>query len=163
MDLQAQRRRLLALLKEAGETGPSDEDSKESLRDYSHELSVFDNHPADVATEDYMRNLDAALRENDAQIVEKIQRAIARLDRGEYQVCSICGKKIAAARLRALPYAETCELCAQEQGEELGGLGKSATVPRHGGDSTWPRFYQYGTSDSIQDQPRQVRDDVKPD
>lgn len=162
MDLQAQRRRLLELLQEAGETGPVDEDSKASLRDYSHELSVFDNHPADVATEDYMRNLDAALRENDAHIVEKIQRAIARLDRGEYQVCSKCGKTIDAARLQALPYADTCSQCAQEQEAELGGQGKPTSFPGLHGDPTWPKFNQYGTSDSIQDQPRQVRDDVTP-
>lgn len=162
MDLQAQRRRLLDLLREVGSTGSSDEASKKSLRDYSHELTVFDNHPADVATEDYLRNLDAALRENDAHILGAIQHAIARLDRGQYQYCSNCGNRIEDARLEALPYADTCKQCGQIETQELGGLGKPTTFPGPHGD-IWPKFTQYGTSDSIQDQPIQVRDEKTPD
>lgn len=163
MDIQVQRRRLLNLLREVGDTGASDEDSKKSLREYTHELTVFDNHPADVASEDYLRNLDSTLRENDAHILGAIQNAIARLDRGHYQYCSDCGKKIDDARLEALPYADTCSQCAMEEAQELGGLGKPTTFPGPHGDATWPKFNQYGTSDSIQDQPIQVRDDMTSD
>lgn len=157
MDYAAQRRRLLEMLNELGETGAADEDSKKNLRDYHHELTVFDNHPADVATEDYMRNLDAAVRENDAHIVGMIQNALARIDRGEYEHCTNCGQKITEARLEAIPYADTCSHCADEL-KELGGLGKPTTFPKFREDYTWPRFNQYGTSDSQQDQPGPVRD-----
>ena len=106
MDLQAQRRRLLALLKEAGETGPSDEDSKESLRDYSHELSAFDNHPAD-GHRDYMRNLTPPCGK---------RRPDSGEDSGghcpaglkEYQVCSMW--KNTAARLRPRPTPKPASL-----------------------------------------------------
>lgn len=161
MDIAAKRQRLLAMLQELRDTGHVNEDSKSSLRDYHHELTVFDNHPADVASEDFMRNLDAAVRENDANIIGQIQNAISRIDRGEYEHCTNCGRRISEARLEALPYADTCSKCADELGE-MGGMGKPTSFPCFREDFTWPRFNQYGTSDSIQDQPRQVRDRVDP-
>jgi|GEM_PF-1300221 len=160
VDLSAQHQRLLRMLEEARSTGPTDEDSKSSLKDYHHELTVFDNHPADFATEDYMRNLDAALRENDNRIVDLIENALSRIDRGEYEYCSECGQKIDSQRLETLPYVDTCRTCAQQG---LGGLGKQPTKPEFPEDATWPKFNQFGTSDSIQDQPRQVRDKDWPD
>lgn len=42
----------------------------------------------------------------------RIERALERLDRDEYTVCSRCGKPIAAARLEAIPHADTCIACA---------------------------------------------------
>jgi len=157
MNLSAQRQRLVQMLHDYTQTGPAEEDSKKSLRDYHHELSVFDNHPADVATEDFLRNLDAAIRENDTHLVELIQKAIARIDRGDYEYCTGCGRKIAGERLEALPYADSCSECAEKR-NELGGLGKPSTFPGFPEDPTWPKFNQYGTSDSIQDRPNQVRD-----
>lgn len=150
MDLQVQRQRLLELLQQVRETDGADTGS--SLRDYQHELSVFDNHPADFASEDYQRTLDAALRANDARIATMIENALSRIERGEYQYCVNCGGKIAAARLEALPYADTCADCAEE-GQELGGLGKEPTEPVNDGDPTWPMFNRYGTSNGQQDQP----------
>ncbi len=42
----------------------------------------------------------------------RIKRALERIDSDEYTVCSRCGKPIAAARLEAIPYADTCIGCA---------------------------------------------------
>ena len=42
----------------------------------------------------------------------RVERALARLERGEYTQCSRCGSEIAPARLVALPYADTCISCA---------------------------------------------------
>lgn len=161
MDLQRQRQRLVEMLETLTREGASYLDSKESLRDYHHELTVFDNHPADVATEDFMRNLDASVRENDNHIIGLVQNAISKIDQGKYEYCSNCGHKIGAKRLEALPYANTCIDCSDDH--ELGGLGKPTTMPKFREDFTWPRFNQYGTSDSIQDQPIQVRDKSQTD
>ena len=161
MDLHTQRQRLVEMLDELVVSGASYEDSKKNLKDYSNELTVFDNHPADVATEDYMRNLDAAIRESNAHQIDLIQQAISRIDGGQYENCASCGQKIPRERLEALPYVSTCINCADDH--ELGGLGKPTTMPDFPEDATWPKFNQYGTSDSIQDQPRQVRDQSRPD
>jgi RNA polymerase-binding transcription factor DksA len=42
----------------------------------------------------------------------RVERALVRLERGEYATCSRCGEEIAPARLAALPYADTCIRCA---------------------------------------------------
>jgi RNA polymerase-binding transcription factor DksA len=161
MDLQTQRQRLVYMLNELVDTGASFANSKKSLKDYNHELTVFDNHPADVATEDYLRNLDATIRENSSHQIDLIQKAISRIDRGEYEKCSSCDNAIDPDRLEALPYVSTCIQCARNS--DLGGLTKPTTFPEFREDPTWPKFNQYGTSDSIQDKPRQVRGKPRPD
>jgi RNA polymerase-binding protein DksA len=43
---------------------------------------------------------------------EQILAALARIEKGEYGVCSNCGADIAPARLAALPTATRCIKCA---------------------------------------------------
>ena len=43
---------------------------------------------------------------------EQILAALARIEKGEYGVCSVCGGEIAPARLAALPTATRCINCA---------------------------------------------------
>lgn len=43
--------------------------------------------------------------------LEQIDLALRALNDGTYGVCDECGKKIAEARLRALPFATTCIEC----------------------------------------------------
>jgi RNA polymerase-binding transcription factor DksA len=154
VDLFAQRRRLTAILSRLERRLDFSVDSGKNIRDYHHELSVVDNHPADVASEDYLRNLDASFQENDLLLIEKTQQAIARIDSGEYEHCTECGARISTERLHALPYASTCEECAKT---ETKAPGKSRSYPDHG-EFTWPRFNQYGTSESVQDRPLPGRD-----
>lgn len=40
-------------------------------------------------------------------------RALARLDAGDYGICTSCGEPIDPKRLEALPYAERCIACAE--------------------------------------------------
>ena len=42
----------------------------------------------------------------------RIEKALTRLESGDYTMCSRCGEEIAPARLEALPYADTCIRCA---------------------------------------------------
>lgn len=41
--------------------------------------------------------------------VEDVERALDRLDRGEYGSCEVCGEPIAADVLAESPTARTCE------------------------------------------------------
>ncbi|MDD4658438.1 MAG: TraR/DksA C4-type zinc finger protein [Eubacteriales bacterium] len=148
MDLQQQRRRLTEMQGQLEKR--SNEEYRENLRDYHHELSVTDNHPADVASEDYLRNLDASFQENDQLLLEKIQKALVRIDHGEYEDCTECGAKIDPKRLEALPYAATCAECANREAADP---GKSRSYPDEG-DFTWPKFNQYGTASGAGEQPR---------
>lgn len=45
--------------------------------------------------------------------ISKITRALARMDAGDYGLCTDCGAPIAAGRIEAYPYAEECIDCAE--------------------------------------------------
>lgn len=51
-----------------------------------------------------------------AREVKSIQQTIARLDRGTYGLCTVCGVPIDAARLEAMPTAAHCIECERELG-----------------------------------------------
>ena len=55
--------------------------------------------------------LDALANEANAEIAE-INAALARLEEGNYGICSACGEDIDERRLEALPYAVECISCA---------------------------------------------------
>ncbi len=57
--------------------------------------------------------LNLALRDRAARKVEEIEKALERLEKGEYGICSRCGKEIEKARLELLPYTTLCIKCAQ--------------------------------------------------
>ena len=68
--------------------------------------------------EDFVLGMDFALMEMESETLKKIDEALRRLEAGTYGDCAECGQKIAEARLKALPFANTCREC-QEQREEL--------------------------------------------
>jgi DnaK suppressor protein len=57
------------------------------------------------------RLLGAALVGISSRTVRGIETALRRLREGTYGVCADCGDRIRTARLRALPFAETCLEC----------------------------------------------------
>ena len=72
------------------------------------ELSGYDNHPADSATELYENEKDLALNEQAARRMQDIRNALERMENGTYGICSVCRQPIPIERLRALPTAERC-------------------------------------------------------
>ncbi len=76
--------------------------------DEKQELAVADNHPGDVATETYDRELDEGLQEGVERQLEQIELALGRIEDGSYGNCAICGKPIGEERLRAVPWATLC-------------------------------------------------------
>lgn len=57
---------------------------------------------------DVLHSLEA---EGRAELLQ-IDRALERIERGEYGYCVKCGAEISAGRLEALPYTGTCIDCA---------------------------------------------------
>ena len=43
--------------------------------------------------------------------LQEIEGAIERIESGNYEKCAICGQAIGVARLKALPFVDTCILC----------------------------------------------------
>ena len=55
------------------------------------------------------------LRSTDAKIMQAIEEALERIDRGTYGICKDCGEAISAARLRAIPWTRSCISCKEKQ------------------------------------------------
>jgi DnaK suppressor protein len=53
----------------------------------------------------------AAVVERRARELREVNRALEEMDAGRYGICQDCGEPIAAARLRALPFATRCVTC----------------------------------------------------
>ncbi len=86
-----------------------------SMDDETGELVTTDNHPADLASATFDRELDLGLEEDVGEILAAIDAALQRIDDGTYGVCSRCGAGIGAERLRAMPYATLCIDCKRRE------------------------------------------------
>ena len=71
-------------------------------------LSAADNHLADAATDTYERELDEGLEEDARDQLRQVEKALARIESGEYGRCEICGKEIPVERLEAVPWTTLC-------------------------------------------------------
>jgi DnaK suppressor protein len=75
------------------------------------EDSTVSQHPADVASDLYAREIailtDLTLREQ----VADIDAALARMDNGTYGTCVDCGDRVPEARLDVHPQAARCVAC----------------------------------------------------
>lgn len=69
------------------------------------ELSDVGTHPADVATELFLREEDQALIANAREILDKIDRALEKIAEGTYGLSDRSGASIPVERLEAVPYA----------------------------------------------------------
>jgi DnaK suppressor protein len=71
-------------------------------------LSAADNHLADTATETYEREMDEGLEEDAREQLHQVDKALARIESGEYGRCEVCGKEIPVERLEAVPWTTLC-------------------------------------------------------
>lgn len=86
-----------------------------SMQEYYDELSMYDNHPADIGTEMFMMEQSMSLKSNEANILSEIETALERIETGSYGICIICGKSIDEERLEILPYINTCIECSKKE------------------------------------------------
>jgi DnaK suppressor protein len=75
--------------------------------------TAFDDEYADAGTATFERERDLSLENNVRDLLQKIEKALSRMDEGTYGICERCGKPIEKARLKALPYANLCIADAQ--------------------------------------------------
>jgi RNA polymerase-binding protein DksA len=90
------------------------EQSPGSVRDETQEIQS-DNHPGDVATVTFDRELDYTLEENEERVLQAIDAALTRIDKGTFGICTNCGQPIATERLEALPYTTLCIDCKRRE------------------------------------------------
>ncbi|RDV83004.1 TraR/DksA C4-type zinc finger protein [Ammonifex thiophilus] len=115
IDLERFRRRLLQEKEELEERAHSE---RQSMREATGELSLADNHPADIGSELFERAKDLALREDALLKLQAIEDALRRLEEGTYGRCESCGAPIPRERLEAVPYTTLCHACKEKQEAE---------------------------------------------
>lgn len=169
--LEGERRRLRASL-DALRQGFSDAETGGI-----GELSLYDQHPADLGSELAARQVDLGLADNARLRLEQVERALARLEKGTYGLCEVCGRPIPPARLEAMPAATRCLTCQAAQDEAAGSPGahgrpaparpaeETVLAPPFGrtfdtggwdGEDAWEDVARYGTSNSPQDAPEEL-------
>ena len=70
---------------------------------------------ADQASGNNEVHIQLKLKQTDAKILQAIEEALVRMDKGSYGICRDCGEPIAAARLLAIPWTRVCISCKQKQ------------------------------------------------
>lgn len=84
--------------------------------DYNNgkELSMYDNHPAEIASETYEIEKNIALNQHQVKQLEDIKESLKRIDRGTYGICQVCGREIPFERLNVMPTSKMCISCQEE-------------------------------------------------
>ena len=90
------------------------EENPGSIQDETQD-STADNHPGDMATVTFDRELDYTLEENEGRLLQAIDAALTRMDDGSYGACVRCGQPIGAERLEALPWTTQCIDCKRKE------------------------------------------------
>lgn len=94
-------------------------DSAEALKAQADSLALehepgdvqFDEEGGEGGTANVDREIDLYLSAQARATVVEIDRALQKIEDGNYGICEQCGQAIPDARLQALPYAALCVTC----------------------------------------------------
>ncbi|MBC8078883.1 MAG: TraR/DksA C4-type zinc finger protein [Gorillibacterium sp.] len=135
----------------------------ESLAERTGELSAYDNHPADIASELFEREKDLALSYHARNERGNVDAALKRINDDNYGVCAYCGEPIPYERLQAVPETEYCikhtpiqtvsENRPIEESFLMPPFGRNDFDKRYNetefdSEDAWQAVSQWGTSDS---------------
>jgi len=104
--LLAERQRLEAELQEIEQRT-----ARMSESDRATELSSYEDHPADLASETFEREKALAIGESVESLFNQVNTALEKLERGTFGICDACARPIKKARLHAMPFATLCLDC----------------------------------------------------
>ncbi|MCR6544563.1 TraR/DksA C4-type zinc finger protein [Dehalobacterium formicoaceticum] len=131
------------------------------------ELSMYDNHPADIGDELFERSKDLSLRDSAQIQYQNVMRALEKIDNHTYGICAQCGTPIDRERLEAMPSTDLCFQCKKEQtgpdrtprpieeqviqppfGNHVDGSSEQNAFD---GEDAWQAVARFGTADTPQD------------
>jgi DnaK suppressor protein len=69
----------------------------------------------DTAVSEASRSFTGQMREREGGLLNKIEKSLEKIERGDYGECENCGEEIGVGRLEARPVAEFCIDCKDEQ------------------------------------------------
>jgi DnaK suppressor protein len=70
---------------------------------------------ADQASGNNEVHIPLRLKQTDAKILQAIDEALLRIEKGTYGICRDCGEPIAEARFSAIPWTRVCITCKEKQ------------------------------------------------
>ncbi len=70
---------------------------------------------ADQASGNNEVHIQLKLKQTDSKILQAIEEALWRIEKGTYGICRDCGEEIASARLNAIPWTRVCIDCKEKQ------------------------------------------------
>jgi RNA polymerase-binding protein DksA len=82
--------------------------------DMTGEVGLDDDF-ADAGSATFERERDLSIQNNVRDLIDQMNRAIQRIEDGNYGTCERCGNPIEAARLKALPHALLCMDCKRRE------------------------------------------------
>ena len=93
------------LVKKAKQT--LDEDMTLDVNDLPDEM--------DLASSEYLQSFTFRLRGREKSFLDKINKALAKIEEGNFGVCEECGEEISLKRLEARPETTLCIRCKEDQ------------------------------------------------
>ncbi|MGE7092210.1 TraR/DksA C4-type zinc finger protein [Lysinibacillus sp. NPDC048646] len=123
---------------------------EESERPEATELSNYDNHPADNASDLTDQLTEMAIDEHRGDDAEEIKRALQAMQDGTYGKCSVCGEDIPLGRLEAMPKALTCVEHAEQKEEDLRPVEEEVISASPKSDD-FEEVEAFGSSDTLSD------------
>jgi DnaK suppressor protein len=73
---------------------------------------------ADLASMELEQRMSVMLSARERDQIIEIDRALERIDQGNYGMCTACGFEITEPRLEAMPFTHHCRDCQQDQERE---------------------------------------------
>ena len=118
---QAEKRQLKAKMKEL----MSQERDAQALR-IEGAADAFDQIQAAME-----RDVLVGLLNRDAQLRDDLRQAFDLMENGTYGICEDCGESVAAARLKAIPWARCCVTCQEMRDREVNEADVFPQAARH--------------------------------
>lgn len=101
----------LELVKRRSQLSDRIQQLEQDIRHTQHPLEPdFAEQAVQRENEEVLDALDAAARTE----LQKINRALSRIENEKYGICTICGDDIPIERLKILPYSDYCIKCAEK-------------------------------------------------
>jgi DnaK suppressor protein len=75
----------------------------------------YQGDEGDLAVSELSVSLTLRLQERQAQLLSKVDRALAKIDDGSFGLCEQCEEPLNVNRLKARPVASLCIACKEEQ------------------------------------------------
>ncbi len=99
-------------------TAMADSALRKNRQDTNGDLSSMPIHMAELGSDNFEQEFTLSIMETEEGTLDAIERALERIEDGDYGKCAECEGVISKTRLNAIPYTPVCIRCAEllEQG-----------------------------------------------